>query len=197
MSWRDLLHQGPEERTAPWVGGRGLASGTRRWRIEGKLPPEHGWHRFRIDAARKAVWAGPGDADPQWDEGRDRRSGYLVGNRLIPDGARVDPDPDKLVHQTLDVALVEPGLDRFARAVIAREPDGPWIFVRSEFPLGPESDVAAVFADRGPTVAHVPGVPPGLDLAFRFCTWQRDLAAERRRRRRSSGSGSGRRGSAR
>ncbi len=187
MSWRSLLQEAPEERVLPWVGGRRLVDRGRSWKLEGPLPPEHGWHRFSVGGSRKATWLGPGEPDPAFDEGRETLRGYLVGNRLIPDGAAVVPDPACLVDQTVLVHLVERGLERFARALVAREPDGPWVFARLEFPLGPEAEVQQVFADRLASVDGVREVPPALDLAFRFCSFERDEGARRReeaRRRR-------------
>jgi hypothetical protein len=180
MSWRDLLQDTPEERVLPWVGGRRVAGCDRSFVIEGRLPLEHGWHRFAIGGGRKATWAGEGESDPMFDDGRETLRGYLVGNRLIPDGSKVVPDPARLVHQTVSVALVERGLDRFARALVARETGGPWIYVRQEFPLGPEAEVQAAFQDRLERVDHVRDVSPSLDLAFRFISYERDEAVRRR-----------------
>jgi hypothetical protein len=181
VSWQSLLQEVPQHQTMPWVGGRQLFDRKRRYKLEGPLPPEHGWHRFEVGGTRRAVWSGPSDPDPDYDQGRETVRGFLVGDRLVPDGAAVIPDPDRLTDQAVAVHLVERGLDRFARGVAAREPGGPWVFVRVEFPLGPEPEVAAAYADRLGTVTHLAGVPPALDLAFRVCQRQRELAEEARR----------------
>jgi len=53
--------------------------------------------------------------DPAWGEGQKKLKGYLVGDRFISDAVRVDPDPARLIDQTIPVYCVEPGLERFAR----------------------------------------------------------------------------------
>lgn len=102
---------------------------------------------------------------------------------MIPDDARVDPDPAKLVEQTEMVYLVERGLDRFTRAVAARDGEGRLIFVRQEFPQGPEQEVLDTFLDRGETVDDIADVTPALDAAFRWETFERVSAEERERER--------------
>lgn len=89
MSWRDLL-QADDDETAvsPWVGGRSLRSDSRVFKIIGKLPREHGWYSFNLNG-RTATVGESVDPDPLTD----LVVGYLVGNRLVVDGARVDPDP--------------------------------------------------------------------------------------------------------
>lgn len=180
MRWQDLLLRTPESRVLPWVGGRRLVDRDRTFRLAGSLPNEHGWHRFAVGGGRTVLHLGPAEPDPAFDEGREGLVGVLVGNRLIPDAAAVVPDPHRLIDQTVLVHLVAPGLPRFSRGRVARDPGGPWVFVRREFPLGPEHEVQQAFVDRRPSTEHVPGVPPALDLAFRFCTFQRDEAARRR-----------------
>lgn len=180
MGWQDLLSSPDDKRTLPWTGGRQVHDRDRTWTIEGKLPDEHGWNVFRISGGRKAELEGPADPDPDFENGHKLAKGYLVGDRLIPDGARVDPDPARLVDQTFPVFLVEPGLERFARAVAARTRGG-LVYVRQEFPQGPEAAVQVAYQDRRGSVAHVAGVTPALDLAFRWVSGQR-LAAEERER---------------
>ncbi|MCA9491704.1 MAG: hypothetical protein KC621_17355 [Myxococcales bacterium] len=180
MSWRDLLAAAPEVRVLPWTGGRALADRGRAWTIEGDLPEEHGWHAFELLGARRARWKVADLADPAWEEGRETIRGYLVGDRLVPDGAAVEPDPERLVAQTVPVRLVEPGQERFARAVAARDEGGPWIWLRPEFPLGPELEVTTAFEDHAHDLSAIRGVTPALLLAFRFAVDQRDHAEARR-----------------
>jgi len=104
----------------------------------------------------------------------------LVGDRLIPDNARVDPDPNKLIDQTFTVFIVERGLDRFARAVTAQT-HGGLVYIQQEFPQGPEAAVQGAYQDRKESVAHVFGVTPALDLAFRWVSLQRIIAEERQK----------------
>ncbi|MEO0604599.1 MAG: hypothetical protein AAF211_24405 [Myxococcota bacterium] len=180
MSWRSLLGEGRGERVLPWVGGRGLLDRDRSFVLAGIRPDEHGWHRFAIDGTRRARWVAAAEPDPMWSESRSQRIGTLIGDRLAPDGAAVVADETRLLEQTVSVHLVPRGLPRFSRVRIARDPGGPWICVDVAFPLGPEPDVADAFADDRPDLAHLRGVPPALDLAFRVARAQRD-AAERRR----------------
>ena len=178
MSWKGLLAQ-KEEYTLPWTGGRAIHGRHRSWTIEGALPAEVGWHVFESGGSRKASWKSEGFADPGWVEGRETVRGYLVGDRIIPDHVAIHLDEQRLFEQTHQIWLVEAGLDRFARVHAARGPSG-WIYVQQEFPLGPEHDVRIAYEDRADDVADIPGVPPALDLAFRWITWRRLLAEERR-----------------
>lgn len=182
MGWQDLL-ENIEERALPWFGGRKVCHRERLWDIQGRLPPEHGWYKFSV-RGRNATLVSPEmvDPDPDFETGHKLVRGYLVGNRLIHDSVRVDPDPDKLVDQTLQVFLVEPGLERFCRAVVAKLTTGP-VYIRQEFPQGAEDAVTAAYQDRLDSVSHIPGVTPALDLAFRWLTRQRELAEERERER--------------
>ena len=178
--WQDLLQDKAEEKVLPWVGGRFVVDRDRRWQIRGRRPPEHGWHRFRVGSSRDATWVEATEPDPAFGQGRAQRVGVLVGNRLIPDGARVDPDPAKLVEQTLPVHLVERGLPRFSRARVAQDDAGNWLYLQAEFPLGPEPDVHAAFVDGKADLTDIRDVTPALELAFRFSVWQREEVARRR-----------------
>jgi len=179
MGWQDLLSEG-EKKVIPWTGGRKIFDEGRTWAIKGALPEEVGWYEFDISGGRKASLVGPAEPDPDFESRHITVRGYLMGNRLIPDDARVDPDPKKMVDQTLAVQLVEPGLERFARAVAAYNTDA-WIYIRQEFPQGPEMEVQEAYQDRLEAVSHIKGVPPALDLAFRWISRQRQLAEERER----------------
>jgi hypothetical protein len=107
--------------------------------------------------------------------------GYLVGDRVVPDGVRCDPDPAKIVSFSEKVYLIEPGLDRFARVRAGRVfGEGPLVYHSLEFPIGPEVEVQEAFEDKKDSVAGIKGVTPGLDAAFRLETFQR-LQAEARR----------------
>jgi len=91
MSWRDLLETGRETIVFPWVGGKSLQwSDDRVWTIEGRLPREFGWHQFTLQG-RRAKAAGTVPAEP--GSLGYKVQGYLVGDRIVMDGARVDPDP--------------------------------------------------------------------------------------------------------
>ena len=178
MGWKDLLQATDERTTSPWVGGRSLRSGARTWTIDGRLPQEHGWYSFRLNG-RKATVSDPTDPAPEILGHLVR--GYLVGDRIVPDEARVDPDPSKIIRHSEPVALIEPGLDRFVRVIAGRtHEDGPLVYQGQEMPLGPEDQVLKVFLDQGASIDTIPGVPPALDAAFRMEVWQRAEAEKRR-----------------
>lgn len=183
MSWEDLLEdEGGSEQVLPWYGSRQVHSAERSWTIEGPQPLEHGWYRFTTPGGRYCSLASAvTEPDPAYEEGHRVRRGYLVGNRLIPDDVAVVADPGRLVEQTIPVMCVEPGLDRFTRATVVTDRVGTLIFLRQEFPLGPEDEALIAYQDRRRTLGHVKGATPALDLAFRWINYQRELAEERRR----------------
>jgi hypothetical protein len=184
MSWQDLLQTDEETATLPWVGGQSVYSSDRTWKISNnRLPKEFGWYRWTV----RGRWVADPvlvDPDPETIEAllKNRVSGYLVGDRIVPDDARVDPDPAHIVDYSEKVYLIEPGLDRFVRVKAGRVyPEGPLIYVQQEFPLGPEDLVMEAYLDQTPSVAGIASVPPALDAAFRMEDYQRTLAEERRR----------------
>lgn len=178
MSWRDLVQTQGETLTTPWLGGRSLRAGSRHWSIEGRLPEEHGWAKFSIQA-RKARFVESCEAPV---EGLGHRVvGYLVGDRIVPADVRVDPDPKNIVAASERVHLIAPGLDRFVCVSAGRvSEDGPLVFIQQEMPLGPENEVQTAFLDDKDSVVAIAGVTPALDAAFRMERWQR-VEAERRR----------------
>ncbi len=178
MSWRDLLQESEESLVAPWLGGRSLQTYSRTWRLEGRFPPEFGWHRFTL-AGRKAFWKGSAETFPDLLKGF--VEGYLVGDRLVPDNVSVSLDPAQLVSCSERVWFVEPGLDRFVRVTAGRPyEEGPLIYQAQGFPLGPEEEVLQAYLDQKTSVDDIRGVAPALDVAFRFESWIR-AEAERRR----------------
>lgn len=180
MGWQDLLGSGGE-RVLPWTGGRQVHSQDRTWSIKGRLPLEYGWYVFDTTSGRHACLKGrePVEMDLDYDQGMTLLRGYLVGDRFIPDDARVDPDPAKLIEQTEPVFCVELGLDRFTRAAVARDREGHLIYIRQEWPQGPEPAVLMAYQDRKDSVADIPDVTPALDLAFRWISYQRAAAEAR------------------
>lgn len=176
MGWRDLLQADDETAVSPWVGGRSLRSDSRVFKIIGKLPREHGWYSFNLNG-RTATVGESVDPDPLTD----LVVGYLVGNRLVVDGARVDPDPQKIAAQTEQVHLIEDGLDRFVRVAAGRPfEDGPLVYSHQEMPLGPEDAVMGAFLDEADTVDNIPDVAPALDAVFRMEVWRRAEAEKQR-----------------
>lgn len=182
MGWQDLLQKkGDETIVAPWVGGRTLQLGPRTWAIDPPLPREHGWYTFKVGGGGRKVKMEPGTVEAAPGVFREHLRGYLVGDWLVPDDARVDPDPTKLADYAKHVLLVEPGLERFVRIQAGRlHEGGPLIFEGQEMPLGPEEEVLQAFYDQKESVAHVKGVMPALDAAFRMEAWRRAEAVARR-----------------
>ena len=170
MGWRDFLVD--ELFVLPWIGGRQVHGYDRSWTIHGKLPPEHGWYDFLVHG-RKVTVGEPTTVPNDYTNYVDIVKGYIVGDRLIPDTAKVEPDPAKIIQQTYAVHLVERGLDLFARAVVAINYDGEFIYIRQEFPIGAESAVTEAYENRVNSLDHIKGVWPALDYAFKFVSWQR------------------------
>jgi hypothetical protein len=178
MGWKDLLQAKDETVVLPWLGGRSLRSGPRGWNIKGQLPDEHGWYTFRIEHRNAHLHRELPAEDKKL---LFLTTGYLVGDRFVPDNVRVEADPAK-IHTAAEVThLIEPGLDRFVRIQVGRShEDGPLIYDSLAFPLGPEEEVLQAFLDEQPNVDNVKGVPPALDAAFRMETWHRAEAEKRR-----------------
>lgn len=176
MSWRDLLQKGDDRVVLPWTGGRRLPSSGPEYLLEAGLPREHGWHEFCV-LVRKAKWAG--EAAPSPGILGSRVTGYLVGDRIVPDGARVDEASVMGASET--VFLLDAGLARFSRVTAGRvRPGAPLVFVQEEMPVGPEPEVLAAYQDRAENVLGVKGVTPALDAAFRLESWQRSETERRR-----------------
>ncbi len=162
----------------PWLGGRTLYAASRHWPIEGPLPEEHGWYAFEI-THREARAEKPADARPALLRYPVR--GYLVGDRVVADDVRVDPDPGNVAKFSEKVFLLDEGLDRFVRVCAGRvHREGPLVYQGPEMPLGQEDQVLEAFLDRAASVDLVKGVSPALDAAFRMESWQRALAERRR-----------------
>lgn len=181
-TWENLL-ESENVKALPWVGGRLIHYQNRTWKISGRLPIEFGWYDFNLDGGRNATLTGPAEPNPDFENEHTTVQGYLVGNRLIPDTARVEVDPDKLIEQTLQVFLVDESLERFSRAVVVRTKVGDHIYLRQEFPQGPEAEVTEAYEDRLVSTEHIKGVTPALELAFRWSSVQREKAEERERER--------------
>ena len=176
MGWRDLLDE-QSEITLPWTGGGSLHGSARTFQLD-KRPREFGWYRFTLT---RNTASDPRVADPQPDMLRDEIHGYLVGDRIVDDNTRVDPDPAKIVEQSERVFLIPEELDRFSRIRAGRiYREGPLIFADQAYPLGPEPEVMNAYLDRLPSVQQIKGVQPALDAAFRMEVLQRSVAEARR-----------------
>jgi hypothetical protein len=180
MGWRDLLETNSNI-AMPWTGGRSLCLNGQVWNIEQRLPIEYGWYSFAT-SGRKAKLNST--IDPNINILGNIVTGYLVGDRLVRDDARVDPDPKTIIDHSEQVFLVENGLDRFSRISAGRTcDDGPLIFRQQEMPLGPEDDVLNIFLENSLNIYQcrdIKGVVPALDAAFRMEVWQK-IEAERKR----------------
>lgn len=177
MGWRDLLQTAGETTTLPWTGGRSLHSDSRVFKLEGRLR-DFGWYTFQIEGNKVTK---PEPAEPEPGILKNTVAGYLVGDRLVPDDTRIDPDPGKIVDYSEKVFLLPEELDRFARVRAGRVyPEGPLIFQEEVFPLGPEDEVMNAFLDNKAEVHNIPGVVPALDAAFRMEVYRREQAELRR-----------------
>jgi len=179
MGWRDLLQkEEPETLVAPWVGGRNLQTHDRHFIIEGKLPKEHGWYEFKY-LVRKA-WVKE-LVDPDTTLLGHHVTGYLVGDRLVPDDVTVSPNIGELTDKFEQVSLIEPGLDKFVRVKAGRIYEGgDLIFDSQEFPLGPEDEVLNAFLNEKVSIDDIAGVTPALDGAFKIEDWYRVEVRKRR-----------------
>jgi hypothetical protein len=178
MSWKNLLIKKDEKIITPWIGGRALTLGPRRWRLEGRLPEEHGWYRFLV-TARKAHALEPTERP----DGilKQLVTGYLVGDHLASDSTSAVIEIQRLIEQTERVFLLEDGLGKFSRIMAGRvSEDGPLFYAGLAMPLGPENDVICAYEDRLSSVDNISGVTPAMDAAFRLEVFQR---AETERRR--------------
>lgn len=183
MGWQELLSENSTV-ILPWLGGHRVSRQGQTWRIQGPLPLEYGWYQFELSGGRRAKVLSVSEPDFNFEQGQKTIQGYLMGNRLIPDGVSVDPDPNKLIDQTLSVFLVEPGLERFARAIVCRldtETEQRYLYLRQVFPTGPETEVEIAYQDHKPSLDHIRGVTPALDFAFKWLCLQRMLAEVRER----------------
>lgn len=179
--WNQLLSE-EQVVSLPWTGGRVLHGADRSWKIVDALPDEHGWHRFSVSGSRRARWIGEGEPDAALAHKVPWVSGYLVDDRLIPDGAAVKTNIKEVFAQGRSTYLAEPGLDRFARVSAICHRDGKLIYWQQEFPLGPEAEVLEAFQDCRDDIDHIAAVPPALHLAFVWHTWRRRIVEAQRRR---------------
>jgi len=176
VSWQDLIETGADRRILPWIGGS-VRHDSQVWALQHR-PREHGWYRFELKGRKALSWQ---VELPDNEVLKDRQRGYLVGNRLVPDGVEVSTDPANIAASAEQVYLLADDLDRFARVVAGRAWDeGPLIFVEEDFPLGPETDVLHAFEDRFDSLQTVAGVTPGLEAAWRMEVWRRAEADKRR-----------------
>ena len=184
MTWRELLTQASEPAALlyPWTGGRELrVSGGRRWTIDGKLPPEHGWWAFSLTSRRRATFQGPPVSELAPVESQSEVAGWLAGDRLVSDGPGAGHSAPELVRSAERVRLIPRGLDRFQRVRAGRfHEEGQLVFLELEMPLGPEQAVLDAYLEHAGCIEHVPGVTPGLAAVFRLETWRRDEERKRR-----------------
>lgn len=181
-SWKDLLAPSDgEEKILPWLGGGTVDSTSQSWSIQGSRPQEFGWYKFSLQGRRARLASTEiQDPNPDFSQGK-LVKGYLIGDRFIRDNASVSTDPNALVAQTEPVYCVDIGLERFSRVSVTKLLNGHLIYIRTEWPNGPEVEVQEAYQDRRDSVTQIPGVTPALDLAFRFVSLQRLQMEERAR----------------
>lgn len=162
----------------PWTGGRFVQLGPRTWKISGALPNEFGWYRFLLDPRRANVIQ---SASPSIEILKHKARGFLVGDRLVLDDARVDPDPQRIISCSERVFLIDDSLDRFQRIIAGRAyENGPLIYCSADFPIGVEDMVLEAYLDRRDSLRGISGVTPALEAAFRMEMFQRAEADRRR-----------------
>jgi hypothetical protein len=175
MGWRDLLVES-EHWTLPWLGGRSLQSKSRTFKIKGPLPRLHGWYVFVSDKGGNKVTLTKQEAEPDAEELSDIVIGYLVGDHVVPDGARCDPDPQKIIDYSEKVHCLSEGMDRFTRIRAGRVfPEGPLIYIEQTYPFGPEDDVMNAFMD-GKSISQIQDVTPALEASYRMEVYQKEQA---------------------
>ena len=180
QTWRELLSR-DVVLNLPWFAGRDLRSRGRRWKIRGPMPTTEGWHQFRVDTGRRATWLGPGTEDLEAMDRAPSMAGYLVGDRLVPDGVSDVTGAGAVFDLSVKVRLSPGGLERFTRARL-RSIEGRWIFQREEFPLGPEPELETLFLEGGWGLEAIKGVTPALELVFNLESLRRDRVARQRQR---------------
>lgn len=183
MGWQDLLETGEEKVNFPWLGGRELRIESRKWDISGHFPRnmDYGWYAFKVSGRRAYHFVGSKLEAGDPTVLKYPVSGYLVGDRLIPDSIRADLDAAEVIQNSGIVNLIEPGLERFTRITAGRTWErGPLIYKELSFPLGPETEVQEAYLDGKDDIRQVKSVSPSLHVAFWFERWQK-LEAERKR----------------
>jgi len=177
VSWQDLLQDPDEQISLPWVGERSLILGDRSWEVQGRIR-EEGWYAFRLNG-RKAY---PLSllSDPPTEMLKFEVTGYLAGNRLIPDGLISSTDGLSILSKTETIHLLPIELNKFDRVTAGRTWEkGKLIFKTINFPLGPEEELKEAFT-TDKTINQIKGVTPSLELAFLFEGWIRQQEVQRR-----------------
>lgn len=178
--WENLLSSTNEEMIAPWVGGRTVVFPDRVCKLQ-KAPREFGWYKFKIKN-RNAKYLEL--IDKPFNILNNISYGYLIGDRFIPDTTVkiTNPQIQHLIDNFSKVYLIEDGLDRFVRISVGKfNENGQLIYNCMEMPLGPEDAVINAFLDKKDSIDDIPGVTPGLNIAFKIETWRRNEADRLRR----------------
>ena len=179
MGWRDLLTKEEKTVVLPWIGSRSLHFENQRWRLNGTAPAEHGWYEFHLEN-RRATLVAVAEANSEYL--RCTSTGYLVGNRFVPDKVGVKEIESQWPQAFETVFLLEQGLERFCRIEVGTYFEGGKpIFNSLAFPLGPEDEVLSAYLDQKPSVASIKGLVPSLQAAFDLETRERNRGIERRR----------------
>lgn len=174
MSWQSMIGAAPVRRVFPWLGGRRLFYKERSWLIIGDVPREWGWYTFMTTANRKARLEGKAEPNESFLEALKPIGGYVVGDRLIPLRARVDPDPNKFIEQTIPIFLLDSHMGLFPLVYARAYDDFGALYVDTTLDSGPEQTVREAFVDRRKDLKGIRDVSPALDLAFRFASLERE-----------------------
>lgn len=181
MSWEDLLSTSNDRMVAPWLGGSHVTFSDERVCKLKKEPREFGWYEFKIKNRDVKSFK---KANKPFDVLKNISYGYLVGDRFIPDTSKKvkSVEIQYLIDNFRKAFLIEDGLDRFVRVSVGQFIDGgKLIYNNMEMPLGPEDAVINAFLDKKDSIDDIPGVTPGLDIAFKIETWRRNEADRIRR----------------
>jgi len=178
----------------PWLGERVLSTHSCRYILQGRSPDEHGWHEFRVTPwrttrGRYIAWVGEKALDAPERVFSTTVRGYVVGDRLLSDDASENITAMELFFGSEAVHLLPDGLQRFARVRAGRLAEGePLVFIREDFPLGPEEEVTRAYEDEFASVVNVPNASAALRAAFAVESWRRSevrrMRAEEEKKRR-------------
>lgn len=180
MDWESLLSEDNETITVPWTGGRKVYSNGRTFKIQGDLPNEFGWYSFNVISPRKVSLSEKAEPPMCWEEDYKTKVGYLIGDRFISDDSNYQVEPGNIFRYGERVFLIDPNMLPFSRVMIASFENKQNIFVRVEFPLGPEPFVLQALEDNRESLKHIPNVIPSLDLSFRHEVHRKKEAEKRR-----------------
>lgn len=186
MSWKNLINSGTVERlTVPWVGGDIVYANDRQWKIEGRKPKHDGWHEFEVSTnGLHAEYVGAGERDITFGQGLPTASGYLVGSKMIFEGARAG-SPEKIITDAVDVHCVQRGTKELSLILALGLPNQKYVFKYSQHTPPIAGKVYERYLNRQ-SIGDLKGVSPALEASFTWSNYFRDqqeqMAREARER---------------